>query len=74
MPYVKRSATSDFPSNTKSILAKRVGYLCSNPLCGCATVGPQRNGLGIISIGVAAHICAAASGGPRYDETMTSAE
>ena len=64
----------DFSYKTKSMLAKRVGYLCSNPLCGCATVGPQRNGGGIISIGVAAHICAAAPNGPRYDAIMTPME
>ena len=28
----------------------------------------------IINIGVAAHICAAAPGGPRYDSAMTEEE
>ena len=53
-------------------MAKRVGYLCSNPDCRCLTVGAAASHDGIINIGVAAHITAAAEGGPRYAPTLTS--
>jgi hypothetical protein len=53
-------------------MAKRVGYLCSNPDCRCLTVGAAASHDGVINIGVAAHITAAADGGPRYDATLTS--
>jgi hypothetical protein len=55
-------------------MAKRVGYLCSNPDCRCLTVGAAASHEGIINIGVAAHITAAAEGGPRYDTTLTSGQ
>jgi hypothetical protein len=48
-------------------VAKGVGYRCSNPDCARATVGANAEQDGIISIGVAAHIRAAAAGGPRFD-------
>lgn len=51
-------------------LARQSGYICSNPSCRRATVGPDGDG-GSASIGVAAHISAAAAGGPRFDATMT---
>lgn len=53
-------------------LARRVGFVCSNPSCGQATVGPQANESGAVNVGVAAHITAASPGGPRYDRTLTS--
>ena len=64
----------DFSEGVKRVLAERVGYLCSNPNCGHPTVGPSSNEKKKISIGVAAHICAAAPNGPRYDSKMTSEE
>lgn len=64
----------NFSANTKEILAKRVGYKCSNPRCRKSTVGPMKNGNGIVSIGVASHICAAAPGGKRYNPNMTTDE
>jgi hypothetical protein len=57
----------DFPKQTIVDIAKGVGYRCSNPNCQCATVAANAAQDGIITIGVAAHICAASSGGPRYD-------
>ena len=57
----------DFSLRTKDILAKRVGFLCSNPACNMPTVGPHSDDTKITNIGVAAHITAASIGGPRYD-------
>jgi hypothetical protein len=62
----------DFPTATKEMLAKRVGYLCSNPECIKPTSGPQENPAKSINIGVAAHISAASPGGPRYEESLTA--
>jgi hypothetical protein len=61
----------DFSKETKDILAKRVGLQCSNPNCRRPTSGPQTHPRKAVNIGVAAHICAAAPGGPRYDTRMT---
>lgn len=68
------TARDDFTEKDKAQLARQVGYLCSFPSCRVATVGSTRDGKGVISIGTAAHICAASPGGPRYDEQMTTAE
>lgn len=62
----------DFKSPTKDLLARRVGYRCSNPGCRQPTSGPQADPNGAINIGVAAHITAASSDGPRYDPRLTS--
>lgn len=64
----------DFSEATKETLAKRVTYICSNPECRKMTVGPNSDKQKSTSIGVAAHIKAAAPGGKRYDATMTPAE
>lgn len=64
----------DFSIRTKELLAKRVGFRCSNPLCRKLTVGASDNPDISVNIGVAAHICAAAAGGPRYNDEMTSEE
>lgn len=61
----------DFRKPTKTNLAQRVAYVCSNPGCLCPTIGPSQTGDGTIIIGVAAHITAAAQGGPRYDPSLT---
>ena len=60
----------DFPLHVKEVLAKRVGYRCSNPGCRQPTSGPQEDPLKVINIGVAAHITAASPEGPRYDPTL----
>jgi len=62
----------DFTAKTKSIMAMRVSYLCSKPDCRKVTIGANSGTDGTISIGVAAHIKAAAPGGKRYDPSMTS--
>ena len=62
----------DFSKSTKTLLANRVGVRCSNPDCRKPTSGANSDPNRAINIGVAAHICAAAEGGPRYDKTMTT--
>ncbi|MBW3521831.1 hypothetical protein [Chryseobacterium sp. NKUCC03_KSP] len=64
----------DFSSKTKEILARRVGYICSNPTCRKHTIGPNSDQNKAVNIGVAAHITAASPGGARYDEAISSSE
>ena len=64
----------DFSKATVDLLAKRAGYLCSNPECGILTVGAAVTADKSMIVGVAAHITAAAPGGPRYDPTLTPEE
>lgn len=64
----------DFSERTKLQIAKRVGWLCSFPMCRKWTVGATSDGESEINIGTAAHICAAAPGGPRYDGNMSPEE
>lgn len=62
----------DFAVAVKDILGKRVGFRCSNPGCRKSTSGPQEDPAKSVNVGVAAHITAAASDGPRYDPALTS--
>ena len=64
----------DFSASTKRRLAERVSFLCSNPKCNRPTSGPSTNPDASISIGVAAHIAAAARGGKRFNPAMSPAE
>jgi hypothetical protein len=64
----------DFTKGTVVQIAKRAGWLCSFPTCRKPTVGATSDDEGDINIGTAAHICAAAPGGPRYDEAMSPDE
>ena len=68
------SNRDDFTKDTRDLLARRVGFLCSNPTCRRSTSGPHSDPNKATNIGVAAHICAAAPGGPRYNAEMTPAE
>ncbi|WP_431608776.1 hypothetical protein [Chryseobacterium sp. 'Rf worker isolate 10'] len=69
----KTSDRDNFSIITKTSLAKRSAYLCS--MCKSFTIGPSFESIiSTNNIGVAAHISAASRKGPRYDETMTSAE
>lgn len=54
-------------------IAQSADNRCSNPSCLRPTIGPDGSG-DTASIGVAAHITAAAKGGPRYDPDMTPEE
>ena len=61
----------NFTTKTVDILAKRVGYLCSNPDCRKPTVGPNSEKDKATIVGIAAHITAASPGGPRHDSTLS---
>jgi len=65
----------DFTDDTKRRLAARVGGVCSFPGCSTYTMGPGSKTPGsVTTLGEAAHIHAAAKGGPRYDPDMTPEE
>lgn len=64
----------DFPEAVKRVLARRVNERCSNPACNMPTSGPHSDATKAVSIGEAAHITAAAPGGPRYDPTLSFEE
>jgi hypothetical protein len=61
----------DFSAEVKDKLARRVGFHCSNPKCKKVTSGPQIDAAKAINLGIAAHITAAAPGGPRYNADLT---
>lgn len=61
----------NFTIKTVDILAKRVGYICSNPNCRKYTVGPNTEKNKATIVGIAAHITAASVGGPRYDSALS---
>ena len=63
------STRDDFTKKTVDILAKRAGGKCS--ICECPTHGPNDNPYTATNIGQAAHISAAAAGGPRYDSAIS---
>lgn len=65
----------DFTDGVKALLADRAAHRCSRPDCRLPTLEPsvsdrQRT----VRTGRASHICAAAKGGPRYDETQTPSQ
>ena len=62
----------DFNPEVKDILAKRVGTRCSNPNCRQTTSGPREDPRKVLNIGVAAHITAASTKGPRYDHALSA--
>ncbi len=64
----------NFPEPIKRILAARAGHLCSRADCRAATSGPQAEGSGVLNVGVAAHITAAAPNGPRYADELKPEE
>jgi hypothetical protein len=68
------SERDDFSEGVKRVLAERVGYRCSHPECGALTSGPHTEPGKRVSVGVAAHITAAAGGGPRYNPNLTPEE
>lgn len=63
----------DFRAPVIRTIAQRAGYRCSNQTCLRPTIGPDGANESA-SIGVAAHITAAAESGPRYDPTLTAQE
>ena len=63
----------EFSARVKKIAAQRTGYRCS--LCSISTIGPShKSSVSTACIGEAAHICAAAPKGARYDPFMTPEE
>jgi hypothetical protein len=64
----------DFPAKVRTLLAQRVGWLCSNPDCQRSTIGPRMGEPGANNVGVAAHIKAASPGFARWDSTQTREE
>ncbi len=65
------STRDEFRVDVRRVLASRVNNRCSNPDCRASTSGPTQDPARALNIGVAAHITAAASGGPRFDLTLT---
>lgn len=60
----------EFEERIKRALAQRANFRCS--FCDSPTSGPSdESSIAVTSIGVAAHIHAAAPGGPRYLDAMT---
>ncbi|MCE8028796.1 hypothetical protein HOP54_08850 [Halomonas daqingensis] len=66
------SSRDEFTANTRIALAKSVGYACS--ICFVDTLGSLDSATVVSRDGRAAHICAAAEGGPRYRESMAVEE
>jgi hypothetical protein len=65
----------DFTEKTKRSLRRRAGTRCSKPDCRVPTDGPSDDGPDKINnIGKAAHITAAAQGGPRYNKALKPEE
>lgn len=65
---------SGFPRAVVVTLGQRAAYLCSNPGCRQLTIGPHSEENKSLISGEAAHICAEAEGGPRYDPRQQDAE
>lgn len=69
--YRERTIMRDeFDKKTSEILAKRVGFRCSNPDCRRLTSGPRKDPAQAVNVGVASHITAASPGGPRFDPAL----
>ncbi len=64
----------DFSRGTIDVLFRRARAKCSNPACPTVTCGAHSEEDKAINIGVAAHITAAAPGGPRYDPAFSAEE
>lgn len=69
----KKNNRDDFSPETIRNAAQRVCYQCS--ICSCLTSSAsQKSSNDVLSIGVAAHICAASPNGPRYNPSQTAEE
>ncbi|WP_456457910.1 HNH endonuclease [Reichenbachiella sp.] len=60
----------DFSKNTKDIIAKRAGFICSNPDCRVRTIGPNTDAEKSTTIGEAAHIFGARFNSKRFKKQM----
>jgi hypothetical protein len=70
----RKMRRDNFLQPTIETLRLRVATRCSNPACRAPTAGPVMEKTKVSNIGQAAHITAAAPGGPRYDADMTPEE
>lgn len=62
----------EFTAATRNTIAGRAGYRCANPTCARLTSRPDPvNPQAAISDAIAAHITAAAQGGPRFDAGLS---
>src|SRR5688572_9642977 len=68
------SGRDEFPAKVRATLAQRAGHVCSNPDCRRPTAAPATDPSKSLNLGRAAHITAAASGGKRYDPSLTPDE
>jgi len=64
----------EFSERVRRTIAARAAYRCSNPICRALTVRPHSDDNKAVITGVAAHICAAATGGPRYNPQQSEDE
>lgn len=65
---------AEFSAKSRTILAQRAAYRCSNPNCGALTIGPGEKSDDVAISGTGAHIYAAAVGGPRGTGGLQPAE
>lgn len=69
---MKKHSRQEFPAQVIDALARRASFICSNPDCRSMTLAPATNDPEkFLYVGVAAHLTAAAPGGPRYDPELT---
>lgn len=68
------SNRDNFSPTVKKTLERRVGARCSAEGCRKPTCGPTKDPKKANNVGMAAHITAAAPGGPRYDASLTAAQ
>ncbi len=65
----------DFSKSVVTALRMRAGFICSHPACRANTVAAgESNEDSVVCLGKAAHITAAAAGGPRFDPLMLTEE
>jgi SMODS-associated and fused to various effectors sensor domain len=74
MKKVKANNRDNFPLAVCRVLENRVACVCSKPGCGRITRGPHSDPSQSVNVGEAGHITAAASGGPRYDASLSDAQ
>lgn len=66
------SNRDEFSRAVKEAIGRRASYVCSNPGCRALTIAPaDADASKVLYLGKAAHICAAADGGPRHESSMT---
>ena len=67
---MSEKSRDEFSERVKRTVAERAAYICAN--CRRPTVGPHSDPDKSLKTGEACHICAAASGGPRYNANQTA--